>query len=353
MKTIAFSAGGTLGHIMPALSFINKIKKERKDIKIIFLATIKDENYEILKNHQQIDQIYYLKVYGKPSKIFKYPQVIYYDVKALFKIKTILQENKVKMVIGMGGYISGLTLSVANHLKIPTIIHEQNSVLGLANKLNAKKAQVIMTTFKNTDGIKDLNKVKWIGNPRYTDALKYAYNPFLDCKSILITSGTLGSQKLNEVAVDFINSPFAKNYTITLITGQKYYEKVRAQIPERYNFIIKPFTNNLLEEISKVGIVVARAGSTTLFEIIGCMRPAIIVPSPNVVNNHQVSNAQSLATDEVIINILEENFDYQTLYNALEEITKNYHKYQKNLQNYQLEDPNQKFFNYFLELLGD
>ena len=152
---IAFSGGGTLGHITPALSFIKEIKSRSKNTKIIFIATFKDKQYDILKNNLDITKIYYLKAYGKPTKITDYCKTIYYDLKVLTSIKNILKKEKVDLVVGMGGYISGISMYLANKLKLKTVIHEQNSIIGFANKINVKKTDLILTTFKNTIGLEN------------------------------------------------------------------------------------------------------------------------------------------------------------------------------------------------------
>ncbi len=353
MKTILFSAGGTLGHIMPALTFIQKLKTDLKDIKIIFIATTKDQNYELLTNNKFIDKSYYLKAYGKPTKIIKYPSIIYHDLLTCFTIKRILKKEHVNLVIGMGGYISGLSIYMANMMKIKTIIHEQNSTIGFANKINLKKTNLILTTFNKTYGLeKYQTKTIWLGNPRYDIATSYQSNNFLDKKAILITSGSIGSKKINEVAKDFINSPYAKDYQITLVTGKKYYEQIVDQIPKRYNFIVKPFSTNLLEDINKANIIISRAGATTLFEILGAKRLAIIIPSPNVSNNHQYYNALSLK-DEGLIEMLEEkDLTYQSLYEAITNISLNQASYLNKLKsNHQYGKVCDKFINIIKEFI--
>lgn len=350
---IAFSGGGTLGHITPALSFIKEIKSRSKNTKIIFIATFKDKQYDILKNNLDITKIYYLKAYGKPTKITDYCKTIYYDLKVLTSIKNILKKEKVDLVVGMGGYISGISIYIANKLKLKTIIHEQNSVIGFANKINLKKTDLILTTFKKTVGLEKYPfKTKWIGNPRYMDALKVKKSAFLDKKNILVTSGSLGSYQINHVMKEFMNSPFAKNYTITLISGKKYYDEIVSTIPVRFNFLIKPFTNNLLEEISKAGIVIARAGSATLFEILGTHTPSIIIPSPNVTHHHQYYNAKSLCDEGLIQMIDEKDFDYLSLNEAIEEMIKHYDFYLEKLKNYQIGDVNNNFYQEIIKVMN-
>lgn len=349
---IAFCAGGTLGHINPAISFINSIKAD--NIKIIFITTTKDEKYDVIKTNQNIDYIYYLNASGIPKKISSFPKAMYDNLSALKKIKSIYMKEKIDLVIGMGGYISGLGIYIANKLGLKTIIHEQNSVLGFANRINIKKTDRILTSFKNTIGLKFENsKIKVVGNPRYTEAKKISKNKFITSKNLLITSGTLGSQYINEVICEFINSPYLKDYTVTFITGKKYYEEVCNKVLPSSRVKIMPFTNNMLEEMSRAGIIISRAGSSTLFEILAFKTPSIIIPSPNVTNNHQYFNAKNFA-DQGLVKIVEESdFNYHNLINVLDEISQDYNLYISNLNNYIIDDPIESFVNEIKLLRGE
>lgn len=352
MTNIAFCAGGTLGHINPAISFINSVKDE--NTRIIFITTKKDKKYDLIKNNQNIDKTYYLNVSGIPKKIIEYPNAIYINLKGLKQIKTIFKEEKISIVVGLGGYISGLCIYIANKLKLKTIIHEQNSVLGFANRINIKKTNRILTSFDNTMYVNNKNfKVKLIGNPRYTDAKKVKKNQFVTKKNLLITSGTLGSKYINDVIIEFINSPFIKEYTITFVTGKRYYEEVVNKVLASSRVKIIPFSNNLLLEMSKAGIIISRAGSSTLFEILATKTPSIVIPSPNVTHNHQYYNAKSLADKNMIKMIEEKNFNFHSLIETLNEIDQQYDMYINNLNNYMIDDPNQVFIRELKSLKGE
>lgn len=352
MDTIAFSGGGTLGHINPALSFIHKIKQEYKNkYRIIYIATTKDKEYEVLNNNLDIDQIYYLDAFGRSRSFIKYPLIMYHNLIAIKKIKKILKGEKIKLLVGMGGYISGLTMFVANILKIKTVIHEQNSVIGFANKLSAKYASCIFTSYKDTKGIfKYKEKVIYIGNPRY-DECKIFNNNFIDKRNILITSGTLGAKVINDVVVELLNDLNLRGFTITLLTGKRYYDDVINKIKQNKHILVKAFSNNLLCDMNKAGIIISRAGSGTLFEILGLKKPAIVIPSPNVTDNHQYHNAMNFA-NEGLIKILEENnLNKDTLYEAICELINNYDTYKKALEEYKIVSPLEKFVKELIGLL--
>lgn len=329
---ILFSAGGTLGHINPALSFIKVIKEKYKKVKIIFIATLKEKNLEILKT-PLIDEIYFIESCGMSKNILK---VFYKDYKALLKIKNILKKENVNIAIGMGGYISGLTIYVANKLNIKTMIHEQNSIMGLANKINIKKTNKILLTYPTTSLKKYNNKIRIITNPRYTDSsnIKKINNK----NHILITSGTNGSKVINNIMCDLLNIYDFSKYTITFITGKKYYDEVNKNIIKKPNIFIKEFTTDLLKEINLSSLVISRAGSSTLFEILGMKKLAIVIPSPNVTNNHQYYNAKEFSKLNLIKMIEEKELTLDNLYKAILDIFKNENIYMQNINNFKLDN---------------
>lgn len=340
---IAFCAGGTLGHINPALSFINRIKDS--NTKIIFITTNKDKKYKSISENKKIDMVYYLNVVGIPKNLLLMPKAISLNIKGLKIIKDILVKEKIDIVVGLGGYISGLSIYMANKLKLKTIIHEQNSVLGFANKINLKATNIILTSFDNTLLLKNnyYQKVRVIGNPRYIEAKNYGKSLYKCKNHLLITSGTLGSEQINNIMIEFINSPYLKDYTVTWITGHKYYDKVIEKTLKSSNVEIIPFSMNLLEEMSKAGIVISRAGSSTLFEILAFEIPAIVIPSPNVTHNHQYYNAKNMCDKGLVKMIEEKNFNFNLLIQTLNELKNEYNLYISNLKNFQLDDPNESF----------
>lgn len=335
--TILFSAGGTLGHINPALTMISYIKQKNPNIRIIFFATLKDKRFEVLTNNQDIDQIYYFDVLGIPKNLIKLSKAFFKNMKSLKEISKVIVKEKIMLGVGMGGYISGIALNECSKLKIPIVIHEQNSVIGLANKLILKKADIIFTSFMNTNIPSKYNhKVKWIGNPRYDVVKNAVVSQFQSQNHILITSGSLGSKTINDLAIDFLNSDYSKKYTTTLITGKKYYEDVISRVHKGYHYQIKPFSQNLIEELNLASMVISRAGSSTLFEILALKKPALIIPSPNVTKNHQYFNALDLANQGLLYLIKEEDLTKKLEY-YLEDLANQKDEMLKSLNSFQLD----------------
>ena len=344
MKTILMVAGGTLGHINPALSFIKAIKNYDSTIKIIFFATKKDLKFEILKNNPLINEIYYFDVVGVPTnKIYILKNLI----KNLKEIKTIsktLESLNINCCIGMGGYISGIVINICNKYKIPTIIHEQNSIIGLANKMVLSKVNLILTSFENTI-IKNKykNKTHFIGNPRYDEVNNFRYRNYQNKNNILITSGSLGSKVINEKAIDFLNSEESKNYYTIVVTGTKYYQSTLKNIKQGSHYKIIDFTDNLIKYISNASIIISRAGSSTISEILSTKSVAIIIPSPNVAKNHQYYNAKVYSQQKLIMMVEEKYLINNNLNIYINEITNKYDYYKKNLNQYNLGSVTKRF----------
>lgn len=326
---VAFVGGGTLGHIYPALSIIQKLKIHDPKIKIIFITTKKDEIYiSSIKN--QIDNIYYIESYGMTKNIFKLIKRIYINIKAYYKIKNIIKYHNVDCVIGMGGYISTISILSSIRLNKKSIIHEQNSIMGLGNKIVQKKVDLVLTSFKETT-TKNSNTI-WVGNPRYEDT--YIKNRKTNNKCILVTSGTLGSYYINNIIVDFLNHPDSKKYTTILITGKRYYEDIVKKVDSGVHYQILPFSNNMVDLLTKSSIVISRSGATTMYEILGSKAIPIYIPSPNVTNNHQYYNAKQFIDYHLGYMIEEKEFNLSTLLNVLNTINKEYDEIQKNIEDY-------------------
>lgn len=345
LKKIMIFSGGTLGHIFPAISLINNLDMNEYDI--LFILTKKDQKYNIESKVSNVE-IKYIESYGISRKnLFK---IFYKNIIAMRKIRQIMREFNPKLVIGMGGYISGIGIYCAKQLKIKTIIHEQNSVLGFANKLVYKKVDCFLTTFP----MKYKNSI-CIGNPRYNDAKEYGLNNNnINIKNnIIFISGTLGSETINELACKFINSECAKKYQITIITGKRYFEEMKKHNSRYNNVFIIPFTNNMLNHLLKNNIIISRSGSTTLFEILGLRKVAILIPSPNVTNNHQEHNANFFKENNLGEVILEKNLTFDYFINVLNKVENNQEYYQNNLAKINLPNAINEFIKNIKQLTGD
>ncbi len=315
IKVICFVAGGTLGHINPALSMIKTLKNKQNHLRIIMILTDKERKYDFLSKNPYIDQIIYYKVDGfnryNLGKNIKNICKIYQTFKG---IKKLLKKEKITQVIGMGGYISAIAIKAAKQLHIKTIIHEQNVIMGLANKMVLKDVDSVWSAFP----LDNCSSIV-VGNPQMDEARSHQKNHTMD-NHIVVISGTLGSKKINNVMVDFLQSPLSRSYYTTLITGKKYYEEVSAILgTQGKHYLIKPFDENLLKTLSTANLVISRSGATSIFEIIGLAVPSILIPSPNVTNNHQYYNALFLTNKEAAYLMEEKNLNIEHLNSVIKQ----------------------------------
>lgn len=327
---IAFCGGGTLGHIFPAISIINEYKKKYPEDKIVFICNVKDKD-KVEKLSLNIDKLYYFNCRGRSNKLVNNIKMIWFNLREIKKIKHTLKEEQFDVIIGMGGYISGMVIKIGEKMKIPTIIHEQNSVIGLGNKLVVKHVDLFLTTFPLP---KYNDNQLLIGNPRYYDAKSIEESKYRTVKNILITSGTLGSEKINEMAVEFLNSDFSKNYTTTLVTGVKYFDEVKERINKGTHYEVIAYSRDMLKLMKKAGIVISRSGSTTIFEVLGSGAIPIFIPSPNVTANHQYFNASYITSLGIGELIKENELTLDKLKSVLTKIDNNYSDYVECLKNY-------------------
>lgn len=324
MKIVCFT-GGTLGHIMPCVTLIKEIKKRYKDVYIIVCATLKDSSYEVLKT-KEIDKVYYIEC----SKINKNFKAQVKNLLAYKKIKDILKKETIDIAYGFGGYISGIGILAAKSLKIKTYLHEQNSVMGKANKILSSIVDKVFLSYP----VKNMKKhYDVVGNPVYLNAVEVKKDIYKIKNKILFTSGTLGAKVINNLAVNLINCGYLIDYDIYIVTGKRYYDEVK-KLVNNSNIHIYPFSNNLIGEIASSDIVISRAGSSTLFEILGTNTLSIIIPSINVTNNHQYHNAVYFNDLGCTIMIEEKDLTMSNFINKLHMLIADKDIYLSNIKNY-------------------
>lgn len=326
---IIFFAGGTLGHITPAIYLVNQIKQRYPNSYIIFAATNKDKSYEII-NHSKCDKVIYFECYSTNFNIKK--QLL--NFKTYQQIKKVITEENIKIAYGFGGYISGIGIFAASNLDLYIYIHEQNSVMGKANKLSSKKANKVFLSFPMKQ---KYNNFELVGSPVYHKASQVKKQVYKEKNKVLFTSGTLGAKVINQLAVNLSVGHYLDNFKVTIITGKRYYEDVK-KLVKNYNIEVKAFSNNLIEEIASSEIVISRAGSSTLFEIIGTNTLSIVIPSPNVTNNHQYYNALYFSDLKCLEMINEEDLTINNFLNCFNNLINSKHIYYDNIKKLKMEN---------------
>ncbi len=316
---VIISGGGTGGHIFPAVSIANAIKEKLPTAEILFVGA--EGRMEMEKVPAAGYSIIGLPIQGLyRSLTLKNIKVIAKAISSLSKAKKIIKDFKPDIAIGVGGYASGPLLWQASSMGIPTLIQEQNSYAGVTNKLLAKKASKICVAYQNMDRFFPADRIIYTGNPVRQNLLdgvnkkEEGYKHFgLDPmkKTILVVGGSLGARTINEslkLGLEKIASD--KNIQVIWQTGKFYIEDVRKSVSEMgidtTNLYISDFIPNMDLAYSIADLVVSRAGASSISELSLLKKACILVPSPNVSEDHQRKNAMALVEKDAAIMITDD-----------------------------------------------
>ena len=316
---VLISAGGTGGHIYPALAIINKIKEMEPDSTFLYIGTHNRMENEIVPNKGIPFKT--LEVYGLSKKIFKNFKVLDCFRKSYKKALSIISEYDPDIVIGVGGYVTVPVIMAAHKLGYKTFLHEQNSIAGKANKFLAKYASLVGVSFASSAKYFKKTKVVLTGNPCATNAIttksipKSKYGLTKDKKLVLIVMGSLGASTVNKVVVDAIPNFKNKDYEVLFVTGNGFKEKIK-NIPS--NVKVVPYVDNMAGIMKSVDVMVSRAGASTLSEILALNVPSVLIPSPFVPNNHQYINALDLVDNNAALMLEEKDLNKDTLINNID-----------------------------------
>ena len=352
---IIISAGGTGGHIYPALSIIKKIKDKDESAEILYVGTTDRMEKDIVPKENI--PYYGIKIRGFDRKFsFNNFRTIKYFISGIKEMKKLMKEFKPDIVIGVGGYVTGPVIYAASKLGIKTLIHEQNSILGMTNKFLCKRVDAVAISFKDT--IVPAKKVVYTGNPSSEDDDttfdKKEFDLSNNKKLVLIVMGSLGSKVVSDKLKNILPKFNDKDYEVLCVTGNNYYDEFK-NLKLNKNIKVVPFVNNLKRLFKKTDILVTRAGATTMSEIISFKVPSILVPSPYVTDNHQYKNAISLVNKDAGVLVEEENLEedlikeIDTLINDKEKIN----KIRNNLSMMSITDSASKIYDLICEIVGD
>lgn len=329
---IIISGGGTGGHIFPAISIANAIKARRPDAKILFVGAL--GRMEM----QRVPAAGY-EIKGLPISGFDRKHLLR-NVAVLFKVwksqrmaRRIVAQFRPMAAVGVGGYASGPTLNVCAAKGIPCLIQEQNSYAGVTNKLLAKKADKICVAYQGMERFFPADKIVMTGNPVRQNVLNATVSPQearrlfgLDPeqKTILLVGGSLGAGTINESMLQHLDTIAASPVQFIWQTGKYYNEAVNRQLAER-----APLTNlKVLDFISDMGaayraadLVISRAGASSISEFCLIGKPVILVPSPNVAEDHQTKNAMALVDKDAAIYVKDSEAPAVLLQRALDTVT--------------------------------
>lgn len=298
------SGGGTGGHIFPALAIANEIKRRNPDAEILFVGAL--GRMEMERVPAAGYKIVGLPVMGFPRKpstdIFKFFGRL---VKSASMARKIVTGFKPQVAIGVGGYASGPLLRAAAKMKIPTLIQEQNSYAGITNKLLSKKVKTICVAYDNMERYFPKEKIVFTGNPvrqilvQNIDNRKRAYDFFeLDGKQkvVLIVGGSLGARSINNAVVENLQAIANSGVQVIWQTGAIYFDRLQKELKgsKPRNLQIHKFLSRMDLAYAAADLVISRAGAGTISELCLVGKAAVLVPSPNVSEDHQTKNAMAL-----------------------------------------------------------
>ena len=310
---IIISGGGTGGHIFPAVSIANAIKQIRPDAKILFVGAegrmemtrVPAAGYEIkgLPVCGLIRPLYSLKNIGVMCDFFKSKRIV----------KGIIKDFKPQAVVGVGGYASSPTLNAAYSLGIPCLIQEQNSFAGVTNKSLGKKAEKICVAYEGMERFFPKDRIVLTGNPvrqnlLHVEASKAecaaAFEMNIDRPIILLVGGSLGARTLNESVLN--NLEQIANAPVQFIwqTGSYYKQHIEDELKAKgkpANLYVTDFVSRMDQAYKAADLVISRAGASSISELCLLGKPSILVPSPNVAEDHQTHNAMALVDKQAAL----------------------------------------------------
>ncbi|EGL82174.1 UDP-N-acetylglucosamine--N-acetylmuramyl-(pentapeptide) pyrophosphoryl-undecaprenol N-acetylglucosamine transferase [Caldalkalibacillus thermarum TA2.A1] len=333
MKVIV-SGGGTGGHIYPALSIIKEIKKHEPDSQFLYVGTANGLEADIV--HKAGIPFRTIDITGFKRKISLHNlKTVYRFIKSTSLSKQIIKRFQPDIVIGTGGYVCGPVVYAASRLSIPTLIHEQNVIPGLANAFLARHVSAVAVSFEGSTEHFRSDNLYVTGNPRASEVVEADGQKGRESlgipphkKVVLIVGGSRGAEAINRAFVEMSdNISQMSDCHFVYVTGQIHYSKVKEQLADRLNNLtnltVKPFIYNMPDVLAGTDLIVNRAGASFLAEITALGLPSILIPSPYVTNNHQEKNARWLEREGASKVILEKELTGQRLWNTLRELLDN------------------------------
>ena len=303
-KNIIISGGGTGGHIFPAISIANALKQRDSEFNILFVGA--EGKMEMERVPRAGYEIIGLPVMGMPRKLsLKFIKFGITLLNSLRNAKKIIRDFNPIVVIGVGGYASGPVLNAASRKGIPTVLQEQNSYAGVTNKLLSKKAKVICVAYKGMDKFFPKDKIVLTGNPVRKDLIEFKEKVYkakkhfsIDEKKkvILVLGGSLGARSINEALLEHVDIMNKSDIQWIWQCGKLYFEQYSKAIGNKYeNIKLLDFIDRMDYAYAVADLVISRSGAGTISELCLAKKPVILVPSPNVAEDHQTKNALALA----------------------------------------------------------
>jgi UDP-N-acetylglucosamine--N-acetylmuramyl-(pentapeptide) pyrophosphoryl-undecaprenol N-acetylglucosamine transferase len=306
---IIISGGGTGGHIYPAIAIANFLKTEYPETDILFVGA--EGRMEMEKIPQAGYEIAGLPIQGIQRRLtVKNLQIPFKLFKSLRLARRLLGEFKPHVCVGMGGYASGPLLYAASLAGTPTLIQEQNSFAGLTNRWLAAKAHTICVAYPGMEKFFPAEKIVLTGNPvrreivmsyRKREEARQFFNLTPGYRTLLVLGGSLGAKTLNDSLLAGKNKLKGGSYEVIWQTGKNYFAKIKPETTSDTHIHLFDFIQRMDLAYAAADVVISRAGALSVSEICVAAKPAILVPSPNVAEDHQTRNAMALVNENAAL----------------------------------------------------
>lgn len=308
---IIISGGGTGGHIFPAIAIANAIKLKFSDSEILFVGA--EGKMEMEKIPAAGYKIIGLPIMGIQRKLtlqnLKVPFKLLFS---LLKARKVIKEFKPDVVVGVGGYASGPLLKIATSMGVPVLLQEQNSYPGITNKILAKKVQKICVAYDGMEQFFPKEKIIFTGNPVRQDIVDLSgkrakgleqFGLSADKKVVLVIGGSLGARTINESIEAGLEEMVHNNIQLLWQTGKGYADKAADSVKKyaEKGIVTLPFIATMDLAYAVADVVISRAGALSVSELCLTEKPSILVPSPNVAEDHQTKNAMALVNKKAAI----------------------------------------------------
>lgn len=323
-KTYILSGGGTGGHIFPALSIADEIMRRQPNATVHFIGALgRMEMDRVPKAGYPITGLH---VSGfNRNKPWTFPKTVLQLLLSLWEVRRVLRKLQPDAVIGTGGFASGPALKMAQSMGIPTLVQEQNSFAGITNKSLAKKAHYVCTAYENAASFFPAEKVILTGNPvreKFTKALPTTLEAQKNLgfsgqrPVLLVLGGSLGARAINQQIADSLPALMESGWDVFWQCGKAYEEQYRSLETDRVK--VRAFIADMEVAYGAATCIISRAGAGTLSELCLVGKPAILIPSPNVAEDHQTHNARALSEKEAAVLLPEKELEkLVTLLNEL------------------------------------
>lgn len=335
---VLFAGGGTAGHINPAISIADYMKENEQEFEALFIGTNRGLEKKLVPAAGY--KIKYIDIRGfDRRRLWRNAAVVYKLIKSRIDCRKIIREFEPDAVVCTGGYVSGPVAMAAKKEGIPAIIHEQNVYPGLTVKGAEKYVDYVAVSFEETCAhMGNPEKCVITGNPVRSEILSankeqareelgLSEKPF-----VLVFGGSLGAAKINETMIGVLKKAAEeRKFSLLFGTGDRNFAKVSEDVSADCIEIgedikIVPYINNMSTVMAAADVVVARAGAITVSEIAALGKASILIPSPNVVRNHQEQNAREFEKNGAARVITEDEISSEMLYNTIIEMTKDKQK---------------------------